>query len=43
MPERFAHIMDAERHVVDMPNDAEAVKEYIAETAADAAAAGQNS
>ena len=43
VPERFAHIMDAERHVVDMPNDAEAVKEYIAETAADAAAAGQNS
>ncbi|MDK8625431.1 threonine synthase [Corynebacterium appendicis] len=43
VPERFAHIMDAERHVVDTPNDAEAVKEYIAETAADAAAAGQNS
>ena len=30
MPERFAGIMDADRHVVDMPNDAEAVKEYIA-------------
>ena len=30
VPERFAGIMDADRHVVDMPNDAEAVKEYIA-------------
>lgn len=33
VPERFAGIMEAERHVVDMPNDAEAVKKYIAETA----------
>lgn len=30
VPERFAGIMEADRHVVDMPNDAEAVKEYIA-------------
>lgn len=30
VPERFAGIMDADRHVVDMPNSAEAVKEYIA-------------
>ena len=37
VPERFAHIMDAGRHVVDMPNDAEAVKTYIAETVAAAA------
>lgn len=33
VPERFAHIMDADRHVVDMPNDAEAVKQFIAEQA----------
>lgn len=31
MPERFAGIMDAERHVVDLPNDAEAVKAFIAD------------
>ena len=30
VPERFAGIMDADRHVVDMPNDAQVVKEYIA-------------
>ena len=30
VPERFAGIMDADRHVVDMPNDAQAVKDYIA-------------
>ncbi|MCT2153636.1 threonine synthase [Corynebacterium sanguinis] len=29
VPERFAHILDAERHVVDLPNDADKVKEYI--------------
>jgi len=33
VPERFAGIMDADRHVVDMPNDAQAVKEYIASKA----------
>ena len=31
VPERFAGIMDAERHVTDLPNDAEAVKAFIAE------------
>lgn len=31
VPERFADIMDAERHVTDLPNDAEAVKAFIAE------------
>ena len=30
-PERFAGIMGAERHVVDLPNDAERVKEFIAD------------
>lgn len=29
VPERFAHILDAERHVVDLPNDADKVKDYI--------------
>ncbi|WP_301925261.1 threonine synthase [Corynebacterium glaucum] len=29
IPERFAGIMDADRHVADLPNDAEAVKEFI--------------
>ena len=29
VPERFAGIMDAPRHVKDMPNDAAAVKDYI--------------
>ena len=33
IPARFAEIMDADRFVVDMPNDAEAVKKYIAENA----------
>ncbi len=33
VPERFAEIMDADRHVIDMPNDAEAVKRFIAENA----------
>ena len=33
IPSRFAEIMDADRFVVDMPNDAEAVKKYIAENA----------
>ena len=41
VPERFAHIMDADRHVVDMPNDADAVKKYIAEQEDQAAGAGQ--
>lgn len=31
VPERFAAIMDAERHVVDLPNDAEQVKAFIAD------------
>ncbi|MGV0373099.1 threonine synthase [Corynebacterium pilbarense] len=31
VPERFAGIMDAERHVTDLPNDAEAVKAFIAD------------
>ena len=31
VPERFAEIMDAERHVTDLPNDAEAVKAFIAD------------
>ena len=30
VPERFKGIMDAERHVTDLPNDAEAVKQFIA-------------
>ena len=34
MEERFASIMDAPRKVIDMPNDAEAVKKLIAENAA---------
>ena len=29
VPERFAHILDAERHVVDLPNDADKVKDYV--------------
>ncbi|SDL84479.1 L-threonine synthase [Corynebacterium mycetoides] len=29
VPERFAHVVDAERHVVDLPNDADAVKDFI--------------
>ncbi|WKS68746.1 threonine synthase [Corynebacterium accolens] len=28
-PERFADILDAERHVADLPNDAAAVKDFI--------------
>ena len=35
VPERFAHIMDGARHVTDLPNDAERVKQYIADNAAD--------
>lgn len=31
VPQRFAHILDAERHVADLPNDAEVVKAFIAE------------
>lgn len=30
VPERFAEIMNAGRHVKDLPNDADAVKDYIA-------------
>ncbi|EFK53538.1 threonine synthase [Corynebacterium genitalium ATCC 33030] len=41
VPERFAEIMHADRHVVDMPNDAETVKQYIA-TIADSNAAEDN-
>ena len=33
VPERFAHIMDGARHVTDLPNDAERVKQYIADNA----------
>ena len=29
IPERFEGILDADRHVVDLPNDAEKVKDYI--------------
>ena len=29
IPERFVGIMDADRHVIDLPNDVEAVKELI--------------
>lgn len=29
VPERFREIMNADRHVVDLPNDAEQVKQYI--------------
>ena len=29
VPERFQGILDAERHVKDLPNDAAAVKDYI--------------
>ena len=32
VPERFAAIMDAERHVTDLPNDAERVKQFIVDT-----------
>ncbi|OEY04210.1 threonine synthase [Corynebacterium sp. BCW_4722] len=31
IPERFTGIMEADRHVTDMPNDAEKVKQFIAE------------
>ena len=31
IPERFAGIMEAPRHVVDLPDDAEAVKDLIRE------------
>ena len=31
VPERFRDIESGERHVTDMPNDAEAVKRFIAE------------
>ncbi|QAU51953.1 Threonine synthase [Corynebacterium pelargi] len=34
IPERFAGIMDAERHVADLPNDPEAVKQYILDSIA---------
>lgn len=32
-PERFADIMKAERHVLDLPNDVAAVKQYVADKA----------
>ena len=35
IPERFAGIMDADRHVVDLPNDAERVKQYILDSIAE--------
>ena len=31
VPERFAEIMDAERHVTDLPNDVDAVKAFISD------------
>ena len=34
-PERFAGILDAERHVTDLPNDVDAVKAFIAESIAE--------
>lgn len=34
LPARFATIMDADRHVTDLPNDAEAVKKFVAENSA---------
>lgn len=40
LPDRFAHIMDGERHVIDMPNDASAVKALIASTIDGAADGG---
>lgn len=35
MPDRFAHIMEEERHVTDLPNDAEQVKDFIRQSIAD--------
>lgn len=32
LPERFAKVMEAGRHVTDLPNDVDAVKEFIAES-----------
>ncbi|WKD57305.1 Threonine synthase [Corynebacterium capitovis DSM 44611] len=32
VPERFAGVMDAQRHVTDLPNDADKLKAFIAET-----------
>ena len=34
LPERFAGIMSAPRHVTDMPNDAAVVKDFIRRTVA---------
>lgn len=31
-PERFADVLDAERHVTDLPNDAETVKKFIVDS-----------
>ncbi|MCS5480745.1 threonine synthase [Corynebacterium sp. YIM 101645] len=31
-PERFADVLDAERHVTDLPNDAETVKKFITDS-----------
>ena len=35
VPERFRDIMNADRHVVDLPNDADKVKEFILEAIAE--------
>lgn len=35
VPERFREIMNADRHVVDLPNDADKVKEFILEAIAE--------
>ena len=32
VPERFASILAADRHVTDLPNDAERVKQFIVDT-----------
>ncbi|AIG64471.1 threonine synthase [Corynebacterium atypicum] len=34
VPQRFAHIMDAGRHVTELPNDAQVVKDFIADSVA---------
>ena len=35
MPERFREIMNADRHVADLPNDAEKVKQFILDAIAE--------
>ena len=32
VPERFADILNADRHVTDLPNDADTVKAFIADS-----------